>query len=123
MWKRRPRLDKGATKEPIVTNIAERKRYEITINGEVAGLAAYVDTGTQRVFYRTKIGDQYAGRRLGDTLAAAALADTRTIGKRVVALCPFVAAYVDSHEDFDDILDPVTPQAHAVVRAELSEPQ
>jgi len=119
MWKRRPRQDKAGIKEPIVTNITERKRYEISINGEVAGLAAYVDTGTQRIFYHTKIGDQFAGRRLGDTLAAAALADTRAIGKRVVALCPFVAAYVDRCEDFDDILDPVTPQAHAVVRAEL----
>ncbi len=123
MWKRRARRDKGAAKEPIVNNVAERKRYEVSVNGEVVGSAEYVDTATQRVFYRTKIGAQFAGRRLDDALADVALADARAIGKRVVALCPFFAAYVDEHEDFDDILDPVTPRAHAVVRAELGEPR
>jgi len=37
-----------------------------------------------------------------------------------VAICPFVAAFADKHEDYDDILDPITPQAHAAVRAEIS---
>lgn len=30
------------------------------------------------------------------------------------------AAYVDKHDDYDDLLDPITPQARAVVRAELA---
>jgi uncharacterized protein len=119
MWKRRPRRDKRVIRQPTVTDIAERKRYEINIDGESAGLALYVDAGNQRIFYQTKIDDQFDGRSLRDTLFAAALADTRAIGKRVVALCPYVAAYVDRGEDFDDILEPVTPQAHAAVRAEL----
>jgi hypothetical protein len=49
-----------------------------------------------------------------------ALDDTRTTGKRIVALCPRVAAYVDREESYDDLLDPVTPRAHAAVRAELA---
>lgn len=123
MWKRRPRQDKGVITEPTVINVTERRRYEVSINGEAAGLAAYVDTATQRIFYQTKIAEQFGGRSLRDTLIAAALADTRATGKRVVALCPYVAAYVDRSEDFADILDPVTPQAHTVVRAELDQPQ
>jgi len=107
---------------PTVTNVTDRKpkRYEISVDGVQAGLAAYVDTATQRIFYHTETSDDFAGQGLASKLVAAALADTRAAGKRIVAICPFVAAYVDKHDDFDDILDPVTPQAHAVVRAELA---
>lgn len=108
--------------EPTITNATERKhkRYEISADGVRAGLTAYVDTDTQRIFYHTEIDDKFAGRGLASKLIAAALDDTRAAGKRIVAICPFVAAYVDKHHDFDDILDPITPQAHALVRAELA---
>jgi uncharacterized protein len=109
--------------EPTVTNATggKRQRYEISVEGVRAGLAAYVDTAAQRIFYHTETGDEFAGQGLGSKLVAAALADTRASGRRIVALCPFVAAYVDKHDDFDDIVDPITPQAHAVVRAELAD--
>ena len=106
--------------EPSVTVVGEHKRYEISADGVPAGLAAYVDTRTQRIFYHTEVDDKFAGHGLASTLIAAALDDTRAAGIRIVAICPFVAAYVDKHEDYDDILDPITPQAHAIVRAELS---
>jgi hypothetical protein len=107
--------------EPTVINAADRKprRYEISVDAVRAGLATYVDTDTQRIFYHTEIDDKFSGRGLANKLIAAALADPRAAGKRIVAICPFVAAYTDKHQDFDDIMDPVTPQAHAVVRAEL----
>lgn len=104
--------------EPSVTKAGEKKRYEIGADGVLAGFAAYVDAGTQRIFYHTEVDDKFAGRGLASKLIAAALDDTRATGKRVVAICPFVAAFVDKHEDYDDILDPITPQAHAAVRAE-----
>jgi predicted GNAT family acetyltransferase len=106
--------------EPTVSNASEQKRYEVTTLGVRAGLAAYVDTHNQRIFYHTEIDENFAGRGLASKLIAAALADTRAAGKRIVAICPFVAAYVDKHDDYDDILDPITPQAHAAVRAETS---
>lgn len=106
--------------EPSVTNASEKKRYEISADGVDAGLAAYVDSRNQRIFYHTEVDEKFAGRGLASKLIAAALADTRAAGKRIVAICPFVAAYVDKHEDYDDILDPITPQAHAAVRAEIS---
>jgi hypothetical protein len=34
-----------------------------------------------------------------------------------VQVCPYVAKYVTSHHDFDDILDPVTPAALDAVQA------
>jgi predicted GNAT family acetyltransferase len=104
--------------EPSITNPSERKRYEISVDGQRAGFTAYVDHDSQRIFYHTEIDDRFTGEGLGSKLIPSALSDTRTAGKRVVPVCPFVAAYVKKHHEFDDILDPVTPQALDVVRRE-----
>lgn len=99
----------GGIAEPSVADVPRRHRYEITADGELAGFTAYADLGDQRVFYHTEIDERFGGRGLASTLVAAALADTRARNKRIVPVCPFVAKYVTSHHDFDDILDPVTP--------------
>jgi predicted GNAT family acetyltransferase len=105
--------------EPIITKVTDRRRYEIHVDGVRTGLTAYVDTDSQRIFYHTAIDDKFRDHGLANDLIAAALADTRADGKRIVAMCPFVDAYVHKHDDFNDILDPVTRQSYAVVRAEL----
>lgn len=99
-----------------VRNVVEAHHYEITVDGEHAGLTAYVDTGDQRIFYHTEIVDRFGGHGLAGTLVSAALTDTRAAGKRIVAVCPYVAEYVGKHHDFDDILDPVTPAAIEAVK-------
>jgi predicted GNAT family acetyltransferase len=100
-----------------VRDIPAAHHYEITVDGEHAGLEAYVDSGDQRIFYHTEIDDTFGGRGLAGELVSAALTDARAAGKRIVAVCPYVAKYVKTHHDFDDILDPVTPDVLAVVRA------
>lgn len=97
----------------------ERNRYEITVDGAPAGFTAYVDHGGQRIFHHTEIGEQFSGRGLASRLIAAALTDTRSQGLRVVPVCTFVAAYVTKHHDFDEILDPVTPQVSELLAEEL----
>jgi predicted GNAT family acetyltransferase len=106
----------GEITGPSVADVPLRHRYEINIDGEPAGFTAYTDLGDQRIFYHTEIDERFAGRGLASKLVAVALADTRARGKRVVPICPFVAKYVRSHHDFDDILDPVTPAALTAVR-------
>lgn len=101
-----------------VRHVAEANHYEITVAGEHAGLKAYVDAGDQRIFYHTEIDDKFGGRGLAGVLVSAALTDARAAGKRIVPVCPYVAKYVKTHHDFDDILDPVTPDALAAVEAQ-----
>ncbi|MBU9762475.1 N-acetyltransferase [Mycobacterium sp. TNTM28] len=94
-----------------------QRHYEITVDGEHAGLAAYVDAGDQRIFHHTEVDDEFSGQGLAGELVSAALTDARAAGKRAVAVCPYVAKYVQKHHDFDDILDPVTPEVMAAVEA------
>lgn len=102
--------------EIAVTRPSGRDRYEVTVDGQQAGLTAYVDRGGQRIFYHTEIGEDFGGRGLGSTLISHALADTRAAGLRIVAVCPFVKKYLENHHEVDDVVDKVTPDALAAVR-------
>jgi len=101
---------------PTVTRSAERTQYELTVDGEQAGLAAYIDRDGQRIFHHTEIGENFGGRGLGSTLIGKALADTRSAGLRIVAVCPFVAKYLEKHHEVADVVDPVTEEVRAAVR-------
>lgn len=94
-----------------VVRVPERMRYEIRADGRPAGYAAYLDTGTQRIFYHTEIDKAFAHRGLARTLVTAALSDTRVEGKRVVPVCPYVMSHLRRHHEFDDIVDPASPAA------------
>ncbi|PQM51629.1 GNAT family N-acetyltransferase [Mycolicibacter virginiensis] len=90
--------------EPTVTH--DNGQYKITVDGEQAGFADYIERGDQRVFHHTVIDKAFGGRGLASTLIGAALADTRAAGKRVVPTCSFVEAYITKHPEFADLVDP-----------------
>lgn len=100
-----------------VTHAAQRQRYEIAVDGEPAGFTAYLDDGEQRIFYHTEVPDRFGGRGLAGRVVSHALNDTRTAGLRIVPVCPYVAKWVRTHHDVDDVLDRVTPQALQAVQA------
>ena len=94
----------------VVRNDAA-ERYEILVGGTVAGFSVFApDEHGRLVFPHTEIDPAFGGRGLASVLIAQALATTREQGKRIVAICPMVKAYVEKHHDFDDILDPRTPE-------------
>ncbi|SEB09425.1 hypothetical protein SAMN04488580_10734 [Mycobacterium sp. 283mftsu] len=95
--------------EPVEVT-QEADRFSIAVDGKPVGLTAFIEHGEQRVFYHTEIDPAFGGRGLASVLIAQALATTRQQGKRIVAICPMVKAYVEKHHDFDDILDPRTPE-------------
>src|ERR1700722_9384285 len=85
-------------------------KYTIAVDGETVGLAAVADRGEQRVFYHTEVDERFGGRGLATILINEALQATRADGKRVVPLCPMVAAFIKKHPEFDDITDKATPE-------------
>ena len=87
-----------------VANNSERSRYEITVDGAVAGFAAYVRHADHLNFTHTEIGPEYGGQGLGGKLVSGALADVRANGGRIVASCPFVKSYVEKHPEYQDLL-------------------
>jgi uncharacterized protein len=85
-------------------------KYTIAVEGQTVGLAAVADRDNQRVFYHTEVDERFGGRGLANILVGEALQATRADGKRVVPVCPMVAAFIKKHPEFSDIRDPVTPE-------------
>lgn len=92
-----------------VVHAPDRERYELVVDGALAGFTEYRDREGQRVFFHTEIDDVYAGRGLSSVLVSEALDDVRRVGLRVVGVCPLVAKFLKKHDEYDDLADPVTP--------------
>src|SRR3546814_19897789 len=74
-----------------VRDVAERSRYELLVDGEVAGFAEYRSEGEHVVFPHTVIDPQRRGQGLGAILVKGALDAVRPSGHKVVPSCWYVA--------------------------------
>jgi len=91
--------------EVTVQDHAERRRYEAsTVSGAVAGFAEYRDIKGVRVFTHTEVDDAFEGQGIGSALARGALDDVRDRGMSIRVKCPFVKKFIDSHEEYADLV-------------------
>jgi predicted GNAT family acetyltransferase len=87
-----------------VTENEDEGRYEIVVDGEVAGFTQFRVDGDIATFIHTEIDSQYEGQGLASQLIREALDDVRGKGLRVRALCPFVRGFIDKHPEYQDLL-------------------
>lgn len=91
-----------ATENQVIDNPA-LKRFELAAEGHVAG-AYYELAGSVITFTHTIVPKELGGKGIGSTLVKSALDQVRARGLKVVAQCPFVAAYIAKHPDYQDLL-------------------
>ena len=82
------------TEAPVVTDNADRSRYEIALGQERVGLLTYRISDEVITMLHAEIDPAHGGRGLGTVLARGALEDARSRGLSVRPLCPFVAAVI-----------------------------
>jgi predicted GNAT family acetyltransferase len=87
----------------IVHN-ADTHRYEIRVDGILAGFTQAFEEGDVVTFPHTEIFEQFEGQGLASELVSGALDDVRVRGKKIVATCPYVARFVKKHPDYQDLL-------------------
>lgn len=79
-------------------------RFVIAVEEGKAALTMFRDRDSDRIFFHTEAKDEFRGRGLATLLIGEALRATRGEGLRIVPVCPLVAAYVDKHDEFADIV-------------------
>jgi uncharacterized protein len=89
----------------VVDNAGER-RYELLIDGRVAGYTRYKRKGDLVLLMHTEIDPELEGKGLGSELVEGALADIRARGLTVRPLCPFVQAWLRRHPEAADLVAP-----------------
>lgn len=87
-----------------VTRNDDALQYEIELNGTPAGLIRYTVEGDTITMVHTEVDPQFEGQGVGADLVKHALDDVRARGERVVPLCPFVAAYIERHPGYADLV-------------------
>ena len=71
-------------------------RFELAIDGQTAFLSYERKADSLRLIH-TEVPEALRGRGFGETLVKGALEAARAEGVRVVAVCPFVRAYLTKH--------------------------
>jgi predicted GNAT family acetyltransferase len=68
-------------------------RFELAVEGDTAFLV-YERTDDALTLVHTEVPTLLRGRHLGEKLVEAALQSARSTGLRIIAVCPFVRAYM-----------------------------
>lgn len=88
----------------VIDNKAER-RYEVHVDGKVAGFADYRSEPGIITFPHTEVDPAYQGQGLAGMLAKAALDDARQQELSVVPLCSFFVTYIKRHPEYANLVD------------------
>jgi uncharacterized protein len=79
-------------------------RFEIVVDGTLAGVAVYSLRDSSYMFTHTEVDPAFEGQGLGSKLAAGALDAVRERGGTVVPRCPFIKSWIDRHPDYRDLI-------------------
>lgn len=83
----------------------DNDRYVAEVDGAVAGSATYQVRGGRYLFVHTEVDRDFEGQGVGSSLVSGALDDVRSKGAPVVPICPFVASYIERHDEYTDLVD------------------
>jgi predicted GNAT family acetyltransferase len=97
--------DSAAHPEWTVRDNPERHRFEIDL-GDAVAIAEYTLPEGIIMFTHTEVPPEYEGKGIGSALIRAGLKAARERGLKVIPICPFFAAYMQRHEEEQDLLDP-----------------
>jgi uncharacterized protein len=86
-----------------VRNNTALSRFELDHDGRTA-VAYYQLSPGVITFRHTEVPPEMSGHGIGSQLVRGALESARAQGLKVVPRCPFVAAYMAKHAEFNDLL-------------------
>lgn len=89
-----------------VTNNTVASRFEIHVDGSLAGFAEYDlrDEGRTVAVTHTEIDDAYAGQGLAKKLATATLDTVRSEERALLPYCPFFTTFVKKNPEYLDLV-------------------
>lgn len=91
-----------------VVHEAGRQRYEARSGGAVVGVVDYRPAGdppgSVLVLTHTGVPPEHEGRGIASQLVRGVLDDVRGAGRTVVPACSFVAAFVQRHPEYGDLV-------------------
>lgn len=88
----------------IVQDNKAGSRFEISVDGELAGFVDYRRHGDEYALPHTRIYPQFGGQGMGGTLVTGALAEIALRGGTVLPYCPFVPKVIRDNPEFLELV-------------------
>ena len=87
-----------------VTDNPDKARFEIIVDGELAGFVLYHLRGSEIAFTHTETDDRFRGHGLGGHLVQASLDSARERHLAVLPYCPFVNSWIAAHPEYANLV-------------------
>jgi len=88
----------------MVVDNAGRGRFELAVPGGVAFATYRRSPGVVTVLH-TEVPEALSGHGVGSALARGLLDIVRARGEKVVPRCPFLAAFMRKHPEYEDLVE------------------
>jgi uncharacterized protein len=110
------------TSEPRIVDDAAAHRFEILVDGAVAGYAEYRRRGGSVAFTHTVVEEAFEGRGLGSVLARGVLDAVRAEGATVLPFCPFIRSWMQRHPEYTDLVPTARRARFGLAEGQSAEP-
>ncbi|BCJ57350.1 GNAT family N-acetyltransferase [Micromonospora endophytica] len=88
----------------LIEDDPANRRFEILVDDALAGFTQYVPRDDVLIFTHTEVDPGFQNRGVGSALMRGTLDKVRAQGQRVVPRCPFMAAFIDRHPEYADLV-------------------
>jgi uncharacterized protein len=92
------------TQDISMADRPQHERYEIVVDGELAGFVQYRDRDGALDLVHTEVLPAFEGRGIAGRIAQFALEDARRQGRRVVPSCSYIARYIERRPELQDLV-------------------
>lgn len=90
---------------PIEHETGDTKgRYMVELNGVKAEMTYSKAGDSMIIIDSTEVPDAMRGQKVGVALVSKAVEDARSLGKKIMPLCPFAKAQFARHSEWRDVL-------------------
>ena len=89
----------------------QKHRFEADLGDGSLAIAEYNLLHDKIVITHTEVPPAHEGQGIGSALTRFALQSARERGLQVIPICPFAAAYITKHAEWQHVLDPAYRKA------------
>jgi predicted GNAT family acetyltransferase len=94
----------AAEAPPVFTDNPEESRYEMHVQGELAGFVAYHRRGQAISLLHTEVEPAFQGAHLATHLARFTLDDARKRGLSLLPFCPYINSWIKKNPEYTDLV-------------------
>ena len=84
-------------------------RFELLVDGAVAGHVRYIEEDGRTVVVHTEVDPAYAGRGYGSSIVRGMLDLVRDTGRPLVVDCPFIYRWIERNPDYAEVPVEIRP--------------